>query len=574
MRKTRIITTGLLIILLVSTAFGQTKTYKIGTLMWDETLHDEDSLIGFEDTLKLSGLQYTFDIKRVYGDETKARQFLREWKEQDIDLILTIGTKGTLWALEEVNDIPIVFTAVTNPIATGIAESWERPGRNVTGSSNWIKAQDKLAVFKNCVPHLKTLGVIYNPENPVSSDEIAEAKDLAESMDLTLKEATVSKTGDIESAVLELVEQDIDALWVPIEKLVYQNMSIVGRITAPRKLPVLSSTLEGITQNEVGMIALTIDYKGLGRLCAPAAIDILTTGKDPGVIPIKTMPYTQIIINANAAEDINYKLPTKILSEATRVLKGFEGQKIIVSGTGDSQEFLRAIAKTLENNLGGGEIEVPDSIGSGGGINALIKGEADLARVARPLSKSEEELGLKYLLFAEAPVVFAVHPDVNGIDNITTEEIINIYSGKITHWNEFGYDAGKIYPVNRESSDSCLKILNEMLPGFSDIPNPAGKIFYSTQDAVKAIEEHKKTIGFLPLPSTVGAHVKILKLNGIYPSVENVQNGKYKLAVPLAVVYRGELKGLAKAFVNFIYSEEGKKIITEMGNVPIKQDNQ
>ena len=100
-------------------------------------------------------------------------------------------------AIDEVSNIPIVFTAVTNPVSSGIADSWKSSGRNVTGSSNWIKLEDKLATFKNCVPYLKTLGIIYNPDNPVPAAEISEAKQLTEFMGITLREATINDVNGV-----------------------------------------------------------------------------------------------------------------------------------------------------------------------------------------------------------------------------------------------------------------------------------------------------------------------------------------------------------------------------------------
>ena len=109
-----------------------------------------------------------------------------------------------------------------------------------------------------------------------------------------------------------------------------------------------------------------------------------------------------------------------------RGIRGLAGEKIIIGGTGDSQELLRSLASAFEKSPGGGAIEVPDSIGSGGGIKALIAGKIDLARVARPLKEGEEKLGLVYLSFAMNPVVFVIHPGLTGIDSITTEQIIGI----------------------------------------------------------------------------------------------------------------------------------------------------
>ena len=559
--------------------FAQTKTYEIGVIVWDKNIYYENALNGILKGIELSGLPVNLNIKQVDSDEIETKRILANWQNENIDLICAIGTKSAIIAIEEIHNIPIVFTAVTNPVVSGISKSWNGSGRNITGSSNWVNSEIMLKTFKKTIPHLKNLGVIFDPDNPVPVAEITEAQKICESLGISLKQAHIKSKEQIENSIEDLISRDIDALWVPLEILVFENMDRVGKTTQPQKLPVVSSTVQGVgldesVDNMVGIVAVTIDFYALGRLCVPAIIEILTKGVNPSDISIKTMSDYQIIINKNAADKIDYDIPMAILAEASTVIKGLTGQKIVIAGTGDSQELLRTLAGILEDRLGGGKVEVPDSIGSSGGIRALINNEVDIARVARPLKKEEQDAGLNYRLFAEAPVVFAVHPDVIGIENITTEEIIKIYSGQLRNWNEFGYQVGKIYPINRESGDSCLKVLLAKVPGFADISEPVGKIFYSTQDAVDAISEHEQTIGFLPLPSTIGTNIRVLKVDGIYPSVENVQSGKYKLAVPLAVVCKGKPKGLAKEFVDFLYSQEAQKIIIASGSVPVKTDNQ
>ncbi|MDH3328524.1 MAG: substrate-binding domain-containing protein [Desulfobulbaceae bacterium] len=550
---------------------AQGTDFKIGMLMWHESHHDERALEGFITGIELSGIPSKIEIKRAYGDENQARIFLRNWKEKKVDLIFTIGTKGTLWAMEEIKDIPIVFSAVTDPVASGIADSWQSSGRNITGSSNWIEFQDKLRIFKEGIPHLKKLGVIYLPDNPVPSAEITCARDCAPGLDIEVKEFPIKDAGQIEEAVTSLIAEGIDALWIPIEEELYKNMGRVGNITHPAKLPVVSSTFEALDEvpkgDPVGIISVTVDYESLGRLCVPAAIEILTKGRDPQDIPIITSDRFYVTININAADAIRYQVPPVFMAQADNVLRGFAGQKIVVSGTGDSQEMLREAAKFLEDQLGGGEILVPESIGSGGGVRAVAAGEIDLGRVARNLTESEEKLGITYKRFAKCPVVFVVHPSVNFLDNISSEEIVGIYSGKITDWGQFGAD-GKIYAVGREPGDSCLIVLNKMIPGFKDITQPKVKTIYNTPDAVATLMEHRKTIGYLPISMTVGTGLRILKVDGVYPSAENVLNGTYKLVLPFAFVYRNNVSGLAKRFVDFFDSDEGKLVIKSYGVVP------
>ncbi|MGA1790507.1 MAG: ABC transporter substrate binding protein [bacterium] len=544
---------------------------KIGILLVDDVLHDKDTINGFKEGIELSGILHTFDLREANGDKIKAKEFIRKWRSEGVGLICTVGTKATLWAMEEVKDIPIVFTAVTNPVIAGIADTWQGSGSNVTGASNWIDMEEKLKVYKQAVPNLGRLGVIYNPDNPVSSAEITEAKKVCQTLGITLKEQTCDRDDQMEKSVHELIDKGIDALWIPIEKIVYMNIEDIAKITIPRRLPVVSSTFIGIdcAKSPAVIVAVGVDYEMLGRMAALSAVDILASGKAPGEVPISTVQNYEIVINANAADLIGHQIPPRLMASASRIVKGFKGQRIIVGGTGDNQDMLRILARVLEERLDGAEIEVPDVIGSTGGIRGVNGGEIDLARVARLLNENEEQLGLIYRPFAKSAIVFVVNPSVSGIENITTEEIIGIYSGKITHWNQLGVDKGKIYPVARETGDSCLRVLNEKLPGFKEITNPRAKIIYNTPKTVETLEKYRNTIGYVPLSAIMDTNLRILKVNGIYPSMENIENGSYGLTVPYGIVHKGEITGLAKRFLDFLYSEEAKKIIIANGAFPV-----
>jgi phosphate transport system substrate-binding protein len=246
----------------------------------------------------------------------------------------------------------------------------------------------------------------------------------------------------------------------------------------------------------------------------------------------------------------------------------FSGQSITIAGTGDCQSLLRVLAKAFNKSFEDARIRIPDSIGSSGGIKALIDGKVDLARVARPLKPHEQKKGLSYHLFAKNPVVFVVHPDVKSLDNLDVGQIIDIYAGKTNRWEQLGGSQGKIYALTREPGDSSLSIINGQVPGFKDIAKSAAKVYFSTPETVEALVRHKNTIGFIPLTEVKGTGLRVIKVNAVSPSVENVTMGKYKLTTSFAIVSKGKLSGFAKTFVNYLYSAPGRVIITEFGAIP------
>jgi phosphate transport system substrate-binding protein len=246
--------------------------------------------------------------------------------------------------------------------------------------------------------------------------------------------------------------------------------------------------------------------------------------------------------------------------------------KIVITGTGDSAELLQLLASAFEAKHPGAKIEIPESIGSTAGIKAVIAGKADLARIARGLKDVEKNAGMNHIVFAKTPVVFAIRWDTNGIDNITTQQILGIYKGEIKNWEQLGAKPGKIYPLTRESGDSSLSVLHKTLPGFADANSSAAKVMYLTPEAVAAMLEHKQTICYLPLSAIINTQLKTLKVDGVEPSSENVISGEYKHVIPLGIAYKQQPEGLAKEFINFLYSDEAKKIISSTGAVPVKAE--
>ena len=143
-------------------------------------------------------------------------------------------------------------------------------------------------------------------------------------------------------------------------------------------------------------------------------------------------------------------------------------ETLVIAGTGDSQALLRNLGAIFEKSHPDVTIEVPNSIGSGGGIKAVGRGEAGLGRTARAL-KEKEKPGLTDVAFARSPVVFATNTSVHEVLDLSREQILAIYSGKINNWKEVGGPDGKIYPLSREEGDSSRETIDKNLAGFKEL---------------------------------------------------------------------------------------------------------
>jgi len=248
------------------------------------------------------------------------------------------------------------------------------------------------------------------------------------------------------------------------------------------------------------------------------------------------------------------------------IVQGPAKKTIAICGSGDSQNLLRQLAVAYEQSHPDVSIDVPDSIGSGGGIKATAAGKCDLGRVARPLKEKEKALNLAYLLFADSPVVFLINSSVTGITSITGQQIVGIFSGTITHWSQLGGPHEKIYVANREKGDSSRSIIEQYIPAFNEIEKPVGQTLYTTPENNAAINRYRYTIGYSSLAEAKNQpNIVVLQFENISPDRQNVTKGTYKLIAPLGLVWKDKPEQEVKNFIDFLYTPAAEMIMADHG---------
>ena len=125
--------------------------------------------------------------------------------------------------------------------------------------------------------------------------------------------------------------------------------------------------------------------------------------------------------------------------------------------------------------------------------------------------------------------------------------------------------------ANREAGDSSRTVIEKTVSGFADITNFTGKTLFSTPKTVSIVAATRNTIGYLPLSMVQHTNLRVLKLNNIMACSENVRNGSYPVAVPLGLVWKGELTAPAAAFMKYLNSPQGQRIIIDYEAMPVKQ---
>jgi len=240
-------------------------------------------------------------------------------------------------------------------------------------------------------------------------------------------------------------------------------------------------------------------------------------------------------------------------------------EEIVIPGTGDGVAILKAIGAAFTKANPQVKVVVPDSIGSSGGIKAVIADEAVVARVARELKDNEAGMGLVQKPFARIPAVFFVHPSVN-LSMLSSDQVAAIYAGQVVNWKEVGGPDAPIAVVAREEKDSTLGVLRKSLPQFSDLKiTEKAQTETKTPQMISRVERTPYAIGFGPYDVVSKAAVQVIGLDGFAVSMPN-----YPAMTTMRLVYKQEkLSGAYSRFVEFATSPAVKLPISVAGGIAL-----
>jgi phosphate transport system substrate-binding protein len=248
---------------------------------------------------------------------------------------------------------------------------------------------------------------------------------------------------------------------------------------------------------------------------------------------------------------------------------------LTLAGTGDSELLLQGLAAEYHRLYPERVVEVPPSVGSGGGIRMLLQGRTDLARVARPLSQKEQQKGLVWRKFALDPIVFVANLPQKCIADLKDEQLLNIFNGSYGRWSQLGNCPDqKIFLARREAGDSSNRILYEEIAGLRKIASPAGRTIYTTPETLETIVSHPYTLGYLPLSQASHSSLIQFSLNGVKAGPATISDKSYRLLLPLALVWKEPLQEDAKLFLHFLESPIARELISLYGAVPVSEQDQ
>ena len=206
--------------------------------------------------------------------------------------------------------------------------------------------------------------------------------------------------------------------------------------------------------------------------------------------------------------------------------------------------------------------------GSGHGIKSVGAGEIDIGAASRDVKPSEMERypDLKPVAIGKDSVAIVVHPS-NRVNELTMEQASKIFAGEITNWKEVGGADEAIRVITREEGSGTREVFEKyvMKPFERELTGKAS-VKPSNGDVRATVSGDKNSIGYLSL-GYLDPSVKAVKIDGVEATVKNVLAGKYPIVRTLYLITKGEPDELEKAFIDFVLSEEGQKVVEDMGYI-------
>ncbi|MDO5670204.1 MAG: ABC transporter substrate-binding protein [Corynebacterium sp.] len=298
-----------------TTAAAGDDAYSIGINQLVQHPALDAATAGFKEALEEAGVEVSYDEQNANGEQATALTIAQQFAGKDLDLVLSVATPAAQATAQNITDIPVLFTAVTDPVSAELVDSEEAPGANVTGTSDVAPIEDQLDLLKELVPDAEKVGIVYASGEVNSQVQVDLAKEAAGPRDLEIVTQTVTTANDIQQAVEAL--GDVDAIYVPTDNMVVAGIASLVQVAEQKQIPVIAAeagTVEG------GAVAtLGIDYTELGRQTGEMAVRILRDGEDPATMSVEKATEFTYVINEDAAERLGVTIPQEILDEAETV---------------------------------------------------------------------------------------------------------------------------------------------------------------------------------------------------------------------------------------------------------------
>lgn len=288
------------------------KVYKIGIIQYIEHLALDDTREGFLNYLEEKGIKTEVTVQNAQGEISTARTIAEKYVNDGVDLIFAIGTSAAEAAISVTDDIPILYSAVTDPVGSHLVDSMEKPGANVTGTSDASDVSMQLKIFKDIDKNIKNIGIIYSADEANSVSQLESAKEAAKEVGLNIEEVGIQNISDLPQAANSIVKK-VDGVYILSDNKIASSISLLADVLIENKIP--SVCVEESQVKGGGLITVGLTYYDLGYQTGQMGEKVLVEGISPSDIP------------SEYAEDL-----TKYVNESTMEALGLDKAMEVFDG--------------------------------------------------------------------------------------------------------------------------------------------------------------------------------------------------------------------------------------------------
>ncbi|MBC8208772.1 MAG: ABC transporter substrate-binding protein [Desulfobulbaceae bacterium] len=279
-------------------------------------------LQGFQDYLTEQKVEVEYHVHNAQANMGTATQIGQQMIGEKADLLLAIATpsaQATAQALKKSPENlkrPMLFSAITDPVAAGLVKDLQNPGGLITGVSDLLPLEEHMNMVLSYRPGINTLGVMYNAGEANSKSLVATLRELGKKMGFEVVEATAAKTADVYQAAKSLVGR-VDAVYIPTDNTIVSALESVIKVGIENKLPIFAADVNSVERGAVA--AMGFDYYKHGYQTGAMAQRILE-GADPASIPVEFQKELQLHINVSSSVKMGLTPPPALLEKADKII--------------------------------------------------------------------------------------------------------------------------------------------------------------------------------------------------------------------------------------------------------------
>lgn len=311
---------SMLLALLAATAIAATAQAKDVTVVVTAIVEHpalDAARDGVKDALAEAGYKEGENLKFVYqsaqGNPATAAQIARQFVGEAPDVIVPISTPSAQAVVSATRDIPVVFTAVSDPVGAQLVKDMTKPGGNVTGLSDMSPVVEHIKLIKEVMPNIKKLGYLYNSGETNSVSLLAALKEAASAEGIEIVESAATKSAEVQGAARALVGR-ADAMYVPTDNTIVSALESAVGVAEESKLPLFTADTDSVKRG--ALAALGFNYYDVGKQTGAVVVKILK-GEKPGDIPVDIAKGTDLVINLGAAKKMGVEFPQAVIDRAT-----------------------------------------------------------------------------------------------------------------------------------------------------------------------------------------------------------------------------------------------------------------